>query len=112
MPQRKPAPQRGQREVLGRSAVLAVMAAFGCGGHHNTVVIARFLYLYRYRARNLNRPPIRHREAAGRGDPSSKKRGHGLPHFVRNDKDRLRRFRVGVRFWNGTKRVARNDESE
>jgi hypothetical protein len=28
---------------------------------------------------------IRHREAKGRGDPSSMKRTHGLPRFARND---------------------------
>jgi hypothetical protein len=30
-------------------------------------------------------PYRRHREAAGRGDPSSSRRGHGLPRFARND---------------------------
>jgi len=29
---------------------------------------------------------LRHREAAGRGDPSSQKRSHGLPRYARNDK--------------------------
>ena len=28
---------------------------------------------------------LRHREAAGRGDPSPSKRSHGLPRYARND---------------------------